>query len=103
MSRPTEVLRSQRSRPSTIRTGHLRSEQLEVAGDRVDPVGEVRPDGAAGRRRDAVELRPDRIDAEVGRPPRFLGRTDDPEKFLLRGHPDAVLAEGPVEPAALKA
>jgi hypothetical protein len=29
-----------------------------MPGDRVDPVGEVRADGATGRGRDAVELRP---------------------------------------------
>ena len=49
------------------------SEQLQVPGDRVDPLGEVRPHGAAGRRRDAVELGLPRIDAEKSRDARFLG------------------------------
>src|SRR5262249_24426108 len=66
-----------------------------------DPVGEVRPDGAAGRRRYAVELRPARIDAQVRHHARLPGRTDHPEEFLLRVHPDADLGERPVEPAAL--
>jgi hypothetical protein len=45
------------------RIGDPGSEQLQMPGDRVDALGEVGADGAAGRRWDAVEFGPPRIDA----------------------------------------
>src|SRR5215217_3460912 len=76
------------------------SEEFQRPRDRVDALGEVRADGATSGRRDAVELGPSRIDAELHEDARLTGSLHDGEQLLLRAHPDADLGERPVEPPA---